>query len=111
MHENIIWIGAAPAYENCVQVGDPDYARNAKAECRAFIEAIRKVCGREPEGARLTIKGQEHDFVERYYEVAVIYDSSNEAAMEYAFKVGREAPTTWKEAGMSAPVQKGRGRA
>jgi hypothetical protein len=52
MTDDIIWIGPAPANEDCAQVGDLDYARNAKAECRAFIEAIRKVCGRDPQGLR-----------------------------------------------------------
>lgn len=95
--------------ESCAQVGDPDYARNAKAECRTFIEAIRKVCGREPEGARLTIKSQQHDYG-TYYECACAYDGNIQAAAEYAAKVDREAPGTWEEAGMVAPVQKERGR-
>lgn len=110
MHEEIIWIGSGPANEDCAQVGDPDYARNAKAECRAYIDAIRKVCGREPEGARLTIKGQPHDFTEAYYEVAVIYDGNNRSAAEYASKVDESAPRTWEEATMVAPLQGERGR-
>jgi hypothetical protein len=56
MNENVNWLGPTPALECCAQVGEPDYARDAKVECRAFIEAIRKVCGREPEGARLVVK-------------------------------------------------------
>jgi hypothetical protein len=109
MTDDIIWIGPAPADEDCAQVGDPDYARNAKAECRAFIDAIRKVCGREPEGARLAIKGQPHDFTDAYYEVAVIYDGNNRAAAEYAQKVDELAPQTWETAGMTAPLRGERG--
>ena len=106
----VILRGALDGLATVAPVGDPDYARNAKLECKAYVEAIRKVCGKEPEGAKLTIKGQEHDFVERYYEVAVIYDGNNQAAAEYAAKVDREAPGAWEEAGMVAPVQKTRGR-
>lgn len=110
MHE-CIFIGVVPPEEECVQVGTPDYARNARIECRAFIEAIRKVCGREPEGARLVVKGQAHDFTEKYYEVAVVFDADNQAAAEYADKVDRHHPATWEEAGMTAPVPPmGRGR-
>jgi hypothetical protein len=102
MSEDIIWLGSAPAEEDCVQSLDPDYARKAKAECRSFIEAIRKVCGREPEGARLTIKGQPHDFG-TYFECAVIFDGDNHAAAEYAIKCENQAPTRWEDAGMSPP--------
>jgi hypothetical protein len=109
MTDDIIWIGSAPAEEDCAQVGDPDYARNAKAECRAFIDAIRKVCGREPEGARLAIKGQAHDYGQ-YFEVAVIYDGNNRQAADYAQKVDDLAPQTWEAAGMVAPLRGERGR-
>lgn len=110
MNEDIYWLGPAPAGEDCVQVGSPDYARDAKAECRAYIEAIRKVCGREPEGARLTIKSQPHDFGS-YYEVAVVFDGNDQAAAEYAAKCDEHTPTTWEQAGMTAPRQAKRGRA
>jgi hypothetical protein len=109
VNEDIIWIGAAPLNEDCAQVGSPDYARKAKIECKAFIEAIRKVCGKEPEGARLTTKPQPYDFGS-HYEVAVIFDGNNKEAADYADKVDRPAPATWEEAGMQPPVQHGRGR-
>lgn len=103
MTDDIYWLGPAPAMEECIQVGSDDYARNAKTECRAFIEAIRKVCGHEPEGARLTVKSQPHDFGS-YYEVAVIFDGNDQAAAEYAAKCDEKAPGTWEEAGMQPPV-------
>jgi hypothetical protein len=109
MTEEIFWLGPAPAEEDCVQVGSPDYARDAKAECRRYIEAIRKVCGPEPEGARLTIKSQPHDFGS-YYEVAVVFDGNDPVAAAYAAKCDEEAPTTWEAAGMEPPAKKGHGR-
>jgi hypothetical protein len=109
MNEETIWLGSSPALEQCAQVGETDYARDAKAECAAFIAAIRKVCGREPEGARLVVRSQPHDFGD-YYEVAVIYDGDNEWAARYAAKVDAEAPTTWQAAGMKPPVRRARAR-
>ena len=106
---DIYWIGSAPAEEHYASVGDPDYARDARAECAAFIKAIRIVCGPEPEGARLTVKSQPHDF-SSYYEVTVVFDGDNRQACEYAAKVDGHAPTTWAEAGMAAPRAAGRGR-
>lgn len=109
MSEEIYWLGSAPALEDCAQVGSPDYARDAKAECRAYIEAIRAVCGGEPEGARLTVKSQAHDFG-AYYEVAVVFDGNNREAADYAAKCDEHAPTTWEQAGMTPP-ESNRGRA
>ena len=108
MNEQVYWLGPAPANESCVQVGADDYARDAKAECRAYIEAIRAVCGREPEGARLVVKSQAHDYGV-YYEVAVVFDADNRAAAEYAARCDEHAPGTWAEAGMEPPAG-GRGR-
>jgi hypothetical protein len=109
MNEETVWLGPTPAGERCAQLGDPDYARDARIECRAFADAIRKVCGREPEGARLVIKPQEVD-AGTYYELACVYDGDNEWAARYAAKVDAEAPTTWAAAGMKPPVRRARAR-
>lgn len=102
MREDTISIGPGPAEETCVQVGDPDYTRNARIECRHFIEAIRKVVGREPDGARLTVKSYPHDFGS-YYEAAVVFDGNDSQAVEYAYRCEAEAPRFWADAGMTAP--------
>ena len=102
----IYWLGPAPAEEDCVQVGSPDYARDARAECQRYIEAIRTVCGPEPDGARLTVKAQPHDYGS-YLEVAVVFDGDNAAACEYASKCDADAPKTWAEASPSAGAPAG----
>lgn len=110
MTQAIFWLGSAPAEEQSVKLGSDDYVRNARIECRAYIAAIRKVCGHEPDGARLTVKSQPHDFG-TYYEVAVVFNPDDQEAVEYAVKVERGVPTTWEEAGMTAPaVDEGRSR-
>ena len=103
MHEDLIYIGPYPCDEDGAQTVDADYARNAKVECRAFIEAIRKVCGREPEGARLTVKADRYDDGNMLYEVVVQFDGRNQKAAEYAFHCEANAPATWADAGMEAP--------
>lgn len=105
----MVWLGPAPAGEACASAGDADYARDARAECRAFVEAIRKVCGREPEGARLVVQTQEHDFGD-YYEVACVFDAGDDWARDYAARVEADAPTTWREAGMTPPLGRAKGR-
>jgi len=90
-------IGPVPADEDCQQCGTPGYCTiAARAECVRFMTAIRLTCGIEPQGAWLSIKRNEHDFG-TYYEVIVKYDDNYPEAIDYAFKVESEAPTTWPE--------------
>ncbi len=73
------------------------------AECRAYIQAIRKVLGEEPVGARLAVKSFPHDFG-MYHEVVCFYDDNFPESVDYALLCEAEAPTTWAEAGMQPPV-------
>jgi hypothetical protein len=87
-------IGPAPSDEDCVQVGEEDYGRRAMDECKRFIELIREKVGVEPAGARLYVKANPHDFG-TYFEVAVRFDRCLDAAVDYAFRVERDAPSRW----------------
>ena len=90
-------IGPVPANEECQQVGTGSYDPiAAREECRRFIEAIRKVLGDEPEGARLKITSNPHDFGS-YYEVVCWYDDNLPESVDYAFKVESDSPTEWPE--------------
>src|ERR1700722_13336121 len=50
-----IGLGPAPAEEECASTLEPDFASRNKAECIAYITAIKRVCGEPPPGACLTI--------------------------------------------------------
>lgn len=77
-----IEIGSAPCDEECVQVTrDGDYAPAMRAECKRFIDVIRKKLGDEVGSARLAIKGNPHDFG-TYYEVVCYFDSEDEEGMD-----------------------------
>ena len=98
-----IYIGPCPADEPCAQTGVTEGAeRLNKLECYAYIEALRKVYGDEPDGCFLTIKRESHDFGD-YFEVVCKYDENTEAAVDYAYKV-ESGLATWAEAEMTAPV-------
>lgn len=96
------YLGAGPAEEEVAQVGSDGYEERAKAECRAYILAIKKVCGEPPQGAALKVEWASHDHG-RYAEVVVAYDGNNREAAEYAAKCDEHAPTTWDAVGMTAP--------
>lgn len=88
-------IGPVPCDEECAQLGEDNYSERAIAECRRYVDLIRKHVGLEPPGVRLKVKGFNHDFGV-YYEVVVSYDDGDENGIEYAFKCESEAPTKWR---------------
>lgn len=90
-----VYLGQAPAYEDCAQVGADDYYPRAKTECERYIQVIRQHCGEEPEGARLGIKSAPHDFG-TYLEVVCYFDTDNAASCDYAFHLEAQAPATWE---------------
>ncbi len=100
-----IYVGPSPADEPCAQTGVTEGAeRLNKLECYAYIEALRKVYGLEPDGAFLTIKRESGSEFGDYFEVVCKYDDSDDVATDYAYKL-ENGLATWAEAGMVAPVQ------
>ena len=98
-----LYIGPAPADEPCAQIGITEGAQRLnRLECSAYIDALRKVYGPEPDGAFLEPKAENHDFG-KYYEVVCYYDNNWDDAIEYAYKV-ECGLGTWAEAQMVAPV-------
>jgi hypothetical protein len=88
-------IGSVPCDESCQQVGTKDYdPKAAYAECVRFRAQLRKQFGEEPEGCKLIITSNPHDFG-TYYEVACRYEVDNADAEDYAFRCEGEAWTTW----------------
>jgi hypothetical protein len=92
-----VFIGPTPCEEECAQVGEENYAERGRAECKRFIELIRKTVGAEPEGAALVVKGEQSEFG-TYFEVAVRYDDNIRQAIDYAYKVEEQAPMYWENA-------------
>ena len=95
--QEIIEIGTTPYEEECAQVGQDGYRAQAQKECAAYRSQLRRVFGEEPDGARLKIKGNSHDFG-TYFEVACYFDPENEAAATYAYRCEAEAPAQWDDA-------------
>ena len=90
-------IASAPYDEPCVQVNSQgDYHEDMKAECRRFMELIRKKLGPEPPGARLAVKSNPHDFG-TYYDVVCYYEDGDEEAANYAYRCEGDTPRTWDD--------------
>ena len=98
-------IGSSPCDEPCAQVGQDNYAVQAKQECRRYIELLLKKFGEPPEGASLSVKGFPHDFG-TYYEVVVNYDDDDRAGLDYALLLEGNSPATWDDDKPVAPKPK-----
>ena len=101
--QDYLEIGSSPCDEECAGVGKPEYMEKAREECRRYINQLRAQFGVEPEGARLRIKSNPHDFGE-YLEVVCYYNSDLPDSEEYAFKCEGEAWPTWREVPVTNPV-------
>lgn len=96
MARDYLEVGCAPYDEPCAQVGRDDYYENAREECRRYVELLRKKFGEEPEGARLALKSNRHDFG-TYYEVACYYDTDCPESQAYAFAIEAKMPARWDD--------------
>lgn len=89
-------IGASPPMEPCAQLGSDGYYEQARKECRAYIDLLRRTLGPEPPGARLDVRSNPHDFG-AYLSVVCYFDADDEKATAYAFRCESEGPEEWDE--------------
>lgn len=89
-----LYLGCSPASEWCAQVGSDGYWEQAKRECRAWINQLRRAFGPEPTQAQLATTSNDHDFGP-YLDVVVYFDSKDEAARLYAYRVEANQILCW----------------
>ena len=95
--KDLSYLGPVPPEESCLQVGAHNYTEQAaEAECRRYIELIRKVVGKEPNGVKLRVKWSDHD-LGRYAEVVCEFDDKYPEAVDYALRCESEGPLTWDD--------------
>lgn len=94
MAKDYLTIGPCPPDESCEGAGG-DVAK-MRRECNVYRNLLRRVCGREPEGASIVVKSFPHDFG-TYMEVCVLYDEDNIEALDYALKLESEGPLKWDD--------------
>lgn len=79
-------IASTPHEEQCAQFGTDNYPEQAKIECRIFGQQIARLYGAPPEGCRITTHASNYNG-DSTFEVAVKYDDTIEACVDYAFSV------------------------
>jgi hypothetical protein len=99
-----ITIGACPAEEDCAQLGrTPDFQRLNRLEVDCYQAALVARYGPPPAGAAFARNTSYHDFG-RYTELALRFDSEDEAAIAYSGLVD-EGLDRWFHGGFTAPVE------
>lgn len=96
MRRDELALGPVPSDEPCEQLGVGYQPERAREECRRYIAQLRRQFGPEPEGARLKISSNPHDFG-NYLEVTCVFDDSLPGAVDYAFACESEAWPEWRE--------------
>lgn len=95
-----MFLGSAPADEECAQVGTDEYADRARVECIAYKKQIARLvaaAGKEiPAKAAIITKGQSHDYG-TYYEVAVRFDDNDADACDFAYWLEEHMPGKWDD--------------
>jgi hypothetical protein len=90
-------IGASPHAEDCAQVGQENYRKQAMKELRAFKNQLERLFPNPPTGCYLTIKSFPHDFG-TYYEVVCYFDDDIEESRHYAYNMENNTPENWDAA-------------
>jgi hypothetical protein len=89
-------LSPTPIDEPCQQVG-PNYdPQRARAECRAFINQLKRQFPAETALVTLSIKNQQHDFGS-YVDVIATFDSENESAVDAAYTLEGSLPENWDD--------------
>lgn len=102
-------IGGVPYDESCSQLGvHEDFERLNRIECQAYMAALRVKYGKEPEGARLAMKANRHDFG-TYREVICWYEVDVPEAVAYAMKM-EAGLARWRDVEFHTPVIYGEGK-
>lgn len=102
MGKDFMYLGTAPYEEECVQVeSGKDYLPAMREECNRFINLLRDTFGKEPEGARLAIRSEMHDFGS-YLEVVCWFDEDIPESVEYAYNIEGNTPARWPSTPVSS---------
>jgi hypothetical protein len=89
-------VGCSPYGEDCAQVGRDGYYEQARRECVAYIEQLRRTFGPEPHGTRLALMRNPHDFG-TYLSVACYFDPDSPASVDYAYQCEGKMPHLWDD--------------
>ena len=96
MLDHMFYLGPSPYEEDCIAVGENDYARRARLECQIYISQLKRMFKNIPQGVRFLILANDHDFG-IYYEVVIQYNPNDATSIDFSLNVEENLPATWDE--------------
>ncbi|MCK6435227.1 MAG: hypothetical protein L6Q68_19665 [Aquabacterium sp.] len=95
MSREEITLGSTPCDEPCTGVSQNDYERPMRDECTVHRRMLERLAPPPPASSgALGIKRFGHEFG-AYLEVVANFDSSDEAATDWAYDLESNSPTKW----------------
>lgn len=89
-------IESVPVEEPCAQLGENIYYERSMAECRAYINQLKRKFGTPPGNAYIKIASNPYD-QGTYYSLQLIFDDDNEEESEWAYEIEGSLPEIWDE--------------
>jgi len=80
-----------PHAEQCAQLGERDYRRNARLEDDMFIDQLQRIYGTAPQGSYFKIVDCPHDFGV-YLDVRFTFDEAIDGHVEYLNRIQESTP-------------------
>lgn len=98
--QEYIEIGPSPYEEDCAQVGNENYRKDASKEMVAYINQLnRTFIDAESKGITFKQKWFDHDFG-AYGEVCMYWNTENEEADSYVYEIEKRLPESWDKLAM-----------
>lgn len=98
-----IFVGSSPCMEECAQLGQDNYDKQSKLECKLYKEQLWRITKEKfnitqgsLDGFDIVIKNEYHDFG-TYREVALKFDYNNDVATNLAYNIEGITPEYWDD--------------
>jgi len=89
-------LDTVPMSEKCESVGVNYDSTKARQQAISLISQLIRTVGDNPEGSRLKVQSNPHDFG-YYYSVAFVFDNENEEHIQHLNKLEENFPEFWDE--------------
>ena len=80
--------------EDVAQIGTPDYYQRAIRECNAYRRQLMREFGQPPDGSKLMVKSNPHDFGDYYTVQLAIYEDQDQGLL-WGMSIENHLPAYW----------------
>lgn len=88
-------LGPVPANEECAQLGNENYFRDSRNECKRYLSLLKNTFSLLP-GMYFKITRNNHDFGD-YFDVVICFNPDDPEQVSLAYYIENNSPTSWEE--------------